>query len=328
MNDIPAKRDELHQKEVYSPPSRRLSEQNAGGLHRRAFLAASAGATVLLGGPSSAQVQSPVASAPTGSGTMPSNVRVERVDGSILLIGIRQETDRVDLSSVIGLGRLMYMLDHDDALRVAVLYSQGSDFVGGVLDPDSWAPVLRTGKFPEMSEFINPVGTIPPRRQKPLVVAVQGKCQGAGHELFLAADVRVAASDTVFAQPEVTRGHFPAGGAPITFVREAGWANAMRYMLIGDEWSADEAYRMGLVQYVTPPGKQLDRAIAVARRISAAAPLGIRATIASAHRALSEGQEAAYAALFPELARLAQSDDHQEYFRALGEKRAPAFRGR
>jgi len=259
---------------------------------------------------------------------MPSNVRVERVDGSILLIGIRQETDRVDLSSVIGLGRLMYMLDHDDALRVAVLYSQGSDFVGGVLDPDSWAPVLRTGKFPEMSEFINPVGTIPPRRQKPLVVAVQGKCQGAGHELFLAADVRVAASDTVFAQPEVTRGHFPAGGAPITFVREAGWANAMRYMLTGDEWSADEAYRMGLVQYVTPPGKQLDRAIAVARKISAAAPLGIRATIASAHRALSEGQEAAYAALFPELARLAQSDDHQEYFRALGEKRAPAFRGR
>lgn len=328
MNDIPAKRDELHQKEVYSPPSRRLSEQNAGGLHRRAFLAASAGATVLLGGPSSAQVQSPVASAPTGSGTMPRNVRVERVDGSILLIGIRQETDRVDLSSVIGLGRLMYMLDHDDALRVAVLYSQGSDFVGGVLDPDSWAPVLRTGKFPEMSEFINPVGTIPPRRQKPLVVAVQGKCQGAGHELFLAADVRVAASDTVFAQPEVTRGHFPAGGAPITFVREAGWANAMRYMLTGDEWSADEAYRMGLVQYVTPPGKQLDRAIAVARKISAAAPLGIRATIASAHRALSEGQEAAYAALFPELARLAQSDDHQEYFRALGEKRAPAFRGR
>jgi enoyl-CoA hydratase/carnithine racemase len=328
MNDIPGKRDELHQIEVHSPPSRQLSEQNAGGLHRRAFLAASAGATVLLGGPSSAQVQSPVASAPTGSGTMPSNVRVERVDGSILLIGIRQENDRVELSSVIGLGRLMYMLDHDDALRVAVLYSQGSDFVGGVLDPDSWAPVLRTGKFPEMSQFINPVGTIPPRREKPLVVAVQGKCQGAGHELFLAADVRVAASDTVFAQPEVTRGHFPAGGAPITFVREAGWANAMRYMLTGDEWSADEAYRMGLVQYVTPPGKQLDQAIAIARKISAAAPLGIRATIASAQRALSEGQEVAYAALFPELARLAQSDDHQEYFRALQEKRAPAFRGR
>ena len=258
---------------------------------------------------------------------MPSNVRVERLDGSILLIGIRQESDRVELSSVIGLGRLMYMLDHDEALRVAVLYSQGPDFVGGVLDPESWAPVLRTGKFPETPQFVNPVGTIPPRREKPLVVAVQGKCQGAGHELFLAADVQVAASNTVFAQPEVTRGHFPAGGAPITFVREAGWANAMRYMLTGDEWDAEEAYRMGLIQYVTPPGKQLDRAIEVARKISAAAPLGIRATIATAHRALSEGQEAAFAALFPELARLAQSDDHEEYFRALREKRSPAFHG-
>jgi len=205
------------------------------------------------------------------------------------------------------------MLDHDDALRVAVLYSQGTDFLGGVLDAESWAPVLRSGKFSETPQFVNPVGTIPPRRQKPLVVATQGKCQGAGHELFLAADVRVAASDSVFAQPEVTRGHFPAGGAPITFVREVGWANAMRYMLTGDEWDAQEAYRMGVVQYVTLPGRQLACAIEVARKIAAAAPLGVRATIASAQRALSEGQEAAYAALFAELARLAQSEDHQEY---------------
>jgi enoyl-CoA hydratase/carnithine racemase len=304
-------------------------ERDHNQLHRRAFLAAGTAAAVLASsGGSFAQSQPAAASAPSGQGAMPGNVRVERLDGSILLIGIRQESDRVELSSVIGLGRLMYMLDHDEALRVAVLYSQGPDFIGGILDAESWAPVLSTGRFPEMPQFINPVGTIPPRREKPLVVAVQGKCQGAGHELFLAADVRVAASDTVFAQPEVTRGHFPAGGAPITFVREAGWANAMRYMLTGDEWGADEAYRMGLVQFVTPPGKQLDRAIEVARKISAAAPLGVRATLSSAHRALSEGQDAAFAALFPELARLAQSDDHQEYFRALQEKRAPAFRGR
>jgi enoyl-CoA hydratase/carnithine racemase len=325
MNDIPEKLDELRQTNVR--PSQH-SEPNTAGLHRRAFLAAGAGATALLASRSSAQVPSPTASIPTGPSAMPGNVRVERLDGSILLIGIRQDSDRVELSSVIGLGRLMYMLDHDEALRVAVLYSQGADFVGGILDPESWAPVLRTGKFPEMSQFVNPVGTIPPRREKPLVVAVQGKCQGAGHELFLACDIRVAASNTVFAQPEVTRGHFPAGGAPITFVREAGWANAMRYMLTGEEWSADEAYRMGLVQYVTPPGKQLDRAIEVARKVAAAAPLGVRATISSAHRALSEGQEAAFAALFPELARLAQSDDHDEYFRAIGEKRPPVFRGR
>ncbi len=309
-------------------PSGQASEMNAQALPRRAFLAAGATAALLAAGPSRGQSQAPVMPAPTAQGGLPGNVKVERLDGSILMIGIKQESDRVELSSVIGLGRLLYMLDHDDALRVAVLYSQGTDFLGGVLDAESWAPVLRSGKFPETPQFVNPVGTIPPRRQKPLVVATQGKCQGAGHELFLAADVRVAASDSVFAQPEVTRGHFPAGGAPITFVREVGWANAMRYMLTGDEWTAQEAYRMGVVQYVTLPGKQLECAIEVARKIAAAAPLGVRATIASAQRALSEGQEAAYAALFPELARLAQSEDHQEYFRALRENRPPAFHGR
>jgi enoyl-CoA hydratase/carnithine racemase len=292
-------------------------------------LAASAAALTLAGNTTSfAQKQSPDASVQTNRGAAPNNVKVDRLNGSILLIGIRQESDRVELSSVIGLGRLLYLLDHDEALRVGVLYAQGPDFVGGILDAGSWAPVLRTGRFPETPEFINPVGTVPPRRKKPLVVAVQGKCQGAGHELFLAADVRVAASDTIFAQGEVTRGHFPAGGATIAFVREAGWGNAMRYMLTGDEWGADQAYRLGLVQYVTPPGQQLDRAIEVARKIAVAAPLGVRATLDSAHRALNEGQEAAFAALLPELARLAQSDDHQEYFRALQQKRAPAFRGR
>lgn len=161
-----------------------FSGTNAGGLHRRAFLAAGATATVLAASPTFAQSQPPVAPAPTGQGAMPSNVRVERLDGSILMIGIRQDTDRVELSSVIGLGRLMYMLDHDDALRVAVLYSQGADFVGGVLDAESWAPVLRTGRFPETPQFINPVGTIPPRREKPLVVAVQGKCQAQATSFF------------------------------------------------------------------------------------------------------------------------------------------------
>src|SRR6202011_6413734 len=101
------------------------------------------------------------------------------------------------------------------------------------------------------------------------VVAVQGGTQAGGHELFLAADVRVAASDSVFAQPEVARGIFPGGGATIRLTREAGWGNAMRFMLTGDEWGADEAHRLGLVQEVTAPGKQLDRAVAIAAQIAA-----------------------------------------------------------
>src|SRR4051812_33732338 len=181
------------------------SEKDAAGIPRRAFLAASAAATVLAGSQTSfAQPQPPSASAPASEAAMPKTIKLDRLDGSILLIGIeRQESNRIDFSTVIGLGRAFYMLDHDDALRVGVLYAQGPDFVQGIIDPASWAPVLRSGRFdPGTSEFINPVGTARLHREKPLVIAVQGKTQGAGHELFLAADIRVAASDTVFSQAE------------------------------------------------------------------------------------------------------------------------------
>jgi enoyl-CoA hydratase/carnithine racemase len=70
------------------------------------------------------------------------------------------------------------------------------------------------------------------------VAAVHGATKFVGHELFLAADMCVAATDFVFSQGEGTRALFPAGGETIRFVREAGWGNAMRYMLSGDEWRA------------------------------------------------------------------------------------------
>jgi enoyl-CoA hydratase/carnithine racemase len=59
----------------------------------------------------------------------------------------------------------------------------------------------------------------------------------------------------------------------------------MRYMLTGADWSADEAYRMGLVQEVTAPGQQLDRAIDFAKQIATAAPLGVRTLLSRENRA-------------------------------------------
>src|SRR5258708_31549891 len=142
MNDVLGGADESREALKQGHPQQspeQFSETNAGWLHRRAFLAAGATATVLAASPSFAQNQPPVASAPTGQGAMPNNVRVERLDGSILLIGIRQESDRVELSSVIGFGRLMYILDHHEAMRVAGLYSPGPPFVGGILHAQNWA---------------------------------------------------------------------------------------------------------------------------------------------------------------------------------------------
>ena len=83
-------------------------------------------------------------------------------------------------------------------------------------------------------------------RTKPLVAAVHGKCLTLGIELLLASDVRIAAENATFAQIEIKRGIFPFGGATLRFPEAAGWGNAMRWLLTGDEFDAKEALRIGL----------------------------------------------------------------------------------
>jgi enoyl-CoA hydratase len=102
----------------------------------------------------------------------------------------------------------------------------------------------------------------------------------------------------------------------------------MHYMLTGDEWGAEEAYRMGLVQAITPPGKELETAIGFARKVAAAAPLGVRATMKSAQQAVLEGETAAYAALLPDFGALFRTEDFQERVRAFKENRRPIYKGR
>jgi enoyl-CoA hydratase/carnithine racemase len=247
----------------------------------------------------------------------------------VLLIGLdlTKAQDRLTPPAIVGLGKAIYQLEHDDELRAAVLHSLGSNFCVG-LDVAAFAAAQAAGTLPPKDpDFINPLGLRPPTRTKPLVVAVQGQAFSVGDELVLAADIRVAAQDAVFGQLEVTRGVFPAGGATVRLTREAGWGNAMFHMLTGAEWDANEAYRLGLVQAVTPPGKQLDRAIEIANKIAAAAPLGVRATLASAHQAISS-EDAVLQALGPVFAKLIQSDDAKESARAAQEHRAPVFQGR
>ena len=88
---------------------------------------------------------------------------------------------------------------------------------------------------------------------------MQGITFTIGIELMLAADVVVAASDCRFSQLEVKRGIMATGGATIRMVERAGWGNAMRYLLTGDEFDVATALRLGFVQEVTAPGDQLNR---------------------------------------------------------------------
>jgi enoyl-CoA hydratase/carnithine racemase len=301
------------------------------GIARRDFMLAGAGAAALaagLSGASAALAQAGPGPAAPPVSAKPGNVVVER-RGAVLLIGIDrpEEQNRFDAPMLIGLGKAYYRLEHEDELRAAVLYGRGRDFSLGI-DRAAFVAAQASGQLPPKDpDYINPIGLRPPYRSKPVVVAVHGGTKYLGHELFLAADIRVAATDTVFSQGEVARGVFPGGGGTVRFPREVGWGNAMRYMLTGDEWDAEEGRRLGLVQEVTPPGKQLDRAVALANKIAAAAPLGVRATLASSRQALAVEEATALAALQPQFARLLQSEDAKEFQRALQEGRAPVYRG-
>lgn len=302
------------------------------GVARRDLMIATGGIAALvagIAGSGTVFAQAASASAPASpSRPSPGGVVVER-RGAVLLIGLdlAQAQGRLTPAAIIGLGKAIHQLEQDEGLRVAVLHSIGTNFCVG-LDVPGFAAAQAAGILPPKdTDFINPLGLRPPIRTKPVIVAVQGHASSVGDELVLAADIRVAAQDAVFGQLEVTRGVFPAGGATVRLMREAGWGNAMFHMLTGEEWNANEAYRLGLIQAVTAPGKQLDRAIEIANKVAAAAPLGVRATLASAHQAVS-GEDAALQALGPVFAKLIRSDDAKESARAVQEHRAPVFQGR
>src|SRR5205807_1489539 len=169
-----------------------------------------------------------------------------------------------------------------------VLFAHGEHFTAG-LELTQFADSLGQGLQTFPAGAIDPLGLTGPRLSKPMVCAVQGICFTIGIELLLATDIRVAASNTRFAQIEIKRGIYPVGGATIRFVREAGWGNAMRYLLTGDEFNATEAWRIGLVQEVVEPGQQVTRATELAQVVSAQAPLGVRATLKSARVAICAG---------------------------------------
>src|SRR5664279_404957 len=231
-------------------------------------------------------------------------VTVER-EGSVLLMGLNRPHRRnaFTLAMLAELSQAYALLESDDSLRCGVLYGHGEHFTGG-LDMVDVGPAIASGQSPYPADGRDP-WRLDGRWSTPVVAAAQGWVMTLGIELLLAADIRVAEADARFAQLEVQRGIYPFGGATLRFPRETGWGNAMRWMLTGEQFDAAEAHRIGLVQEVVESGRGLDRARQIAHSIAdRSAPLGVRTTLESAHRAREEGDSAAIAQLSPDVARL------------------------
>lgn len=249
--------------------------------------------------------------------------------GNVFLIGIDRpkKLNGFSLKMLRELAQAYTDFEQAPEARVALLHAEGPHFTAG-LQLDQVGPVMQRGEDLWPAGSIDPFSLREPKRSKPLVAAVQGITYTIGIELMLAADVVIAAHDCRFSQLEVKRGIMATGGATLRMAERAGWGNAMRYLLTGDEFDAAMALRFGFVQEVVPAGSQFDKAMQIAERIAAQAPLAVRATLASTRKFAAQGQDAAVAEFRAVQARLSASEDAKEGVASFVEKRAGRFTGK
>jgi len=157
---------------------------------------------------------------------------------------------------------------------------------------------------------------------KPVVAAVNGFALGGGCETAMACTIRIAVETARFGQPEVALGLVPGGGGTQRLPRLVGKGRALQLILSGEMITAQEAYRIGLVNEL------IARAEAILHKIAANAPIAIRFALEAANKGMETSQgeglllEASYFGL------CAATEDKKEGTTAFLEKRAPQFRGR
>jgi enoyl-CoA hydratase len=248
-------------------------------------------------------------------------------DGHVLHIGLHRADKRnaFDKAMLRALAEAYTRYEEDEGLRCAVLFPHGEHFTAG-LDLAEVGPAVASGEalFPDGT--VDPLGLGARVRSKPVVVAIRGWCLTIGIELALACDVVVADASARFGQIEINRGIFPFGGATLRLPRRAGWGNAMRWLLTGDVFDAAEAHRIGLVQEVVPD--PIATASQIAQTIASRAPLGVRATLASAWETEQHGEIQAAQSLVSRARSLMGTEDAAEGLRSFVERREGRFLGR
>ena len=162
---------------------------------------------------------------------------------------------------------------------------------------------------------------------KPVIAAVNGYALGGGCETAMACTIRIAVESAKFGQPEVALGLVPGGGGTQRLPRLVGKGRALQLILSGEMISAQEAYRIGLVNEVVPVADLITRAEAILKKIASNAPIAVKFALEAANKGMETSQgeglllEASYFGL------CAATEDKKEGTTAFLEKRAPQFQG-
>jgi enoyl-CoA hydratase len=163
---------------------------------------------------------------------------------------------------------------------------------------------------------------------KPVIAAVNGFALGGGCETAMACTIRIASEKAKFGQPEVTLGLLPGGGGTQRLPRLVGKGRALQLILSGEIISAQEAYRIGLVNEVVPPAELIPRAEAILHRILANAPIAIRLSLEAVNKGVETSQDEGLALEASFFGLCAGTEDKKEGTTAFLAKRAPQFKGR
>src|SRR6201987_5025311 len=163
---------------------------------------------------------------------------------------------------------------------------------------------------------------------KPVIAAINGFALGGGCETAMACTMRIAAGHAKFCHPEGKLGLLPGGGGTQRLPRLVGKGRALQLTLPGETISAQEAYRIGLVNEIVPAANLITRAEAILKQILANAPIAVKFSLDAANKGMDTSQAEGFALEASYFGICAATEDKKEGTTAFLEKRAPQFHGR
>jgi enoyl-CoA hydratase/carnithine racemase len=163
---------------------------------------------------------------------------------------------------------------------------------------------------------------------KPVIAAVNGFALGGGCETAMACTIRIAVDTAKFGQPEVTLGLLPGGGGTQRLPRLVGKGRALQLILSAEMISAQEAYRIGLINEIVPAADLFTRAEAILRKIASNGPMAVKFALTAVNKGLEASQDEGLLLEASYFGLCAGTEDKKEGTSAFLEKRAPQFHGR
>ncbi len=210
------------------------------------------------------------------------------LDGPLALVELRNPPENRLTRAAIGeLAGRVAELEKDDSVHAVLLTGEG-DFCAGI-DGDEWSRLTPKEAQEEIQRGFEAFWALE-HMTKPTVAAISGRCEGAGLELALACDLRVASERAAFRLPQVDLAFMPSHGGIARLPRAVGRSRALEILLTGKTVRAIDALRWGLVDHLATSGEALTEAKAFATTFASKPRSAVRAI----KRALTEGEEKPY----------------------------------